>query len=109
MERFFIVVGVVLVAAFFALLVQRRRPEPPTQARWPVPAQIDRADFDRPGAPWLVVVFSSSTCLSCRAALEKAEVLAGDHVAVQDVDVGERPDLHRRYGIDAVPVTVVAD
>src|SRR2546426_12504214 len=109
MERLLIVAAVVGFAAGVAVVVRRRRPEPPPQGRWPVPPQLDRADFDRPDAPWLVVVFSSTTCLSCADAVEKAEVLAGAEVAVQEVDVGARPDVHRRYGIDAVPVTTVAD
>ena len=109
MERFLIVAAVVVVAAGVATVVRRRRPEPPTQGRWPVPTQLDRVDFDRPDTPWLVVVFSSTTCLSCADAVEKAEVLAGAEVVVQDVEVGARPGLHRRYGIDAVPVTIVAD
>lgn len=109
MDRLLIVAGVVLVATAVAVVVRRRRPEPPTQARWPVPVQLDRRDFDRPDAPWLVVVFSSATCLSCADAFEKAKVLAGADVVVQDVDVQARPDLHRRYAIDAVPVTVVVD
>jgi hypothetical protein len=108
-DRLLIVAGVVLVAAAVAVVVRRRRPEPPTQARWPVPVQLDRHDFDRPDAPWLVVVFSSATCLSCADAFEKAKVLAGADVVVQDVDLQARPDLHRRYAIDAVPVTVVVD
>jgi hypothetical protein len=109
MDRLFIVAGVVLVASVVAVLVRRRRPEPPTQARWPVPVQLDRGDFDQPDAPWLVAVFSSSTCLSCAATIEKAEALAGAEVVVQTIDVGARSDLHRRYGIEAVPVTVVVD
>ena len=109
MDRLLIVAVVVLLATVVAVIVRRRRPEPPTQARWPVPAQLDRRDFDRPDAPWLVVVFSSATCLSCAEALEKATVLAGAEVVVQDVEVQRQPDLHRRYGIDAVPVTVVVD
>ncbi len=109
MERLLIVAAVVGFAAGVAVVVRRRRPEPPTQGKWPVPTQLDRADFDRPDAPWLVVVFSSTTCLSCADAVEKAEVLASAEVVVQDVGVTASPDLHRRYGIDAVPVTVVAD
>jgi len=109
MERLLIVAAVVGFAAGVAVVVRRRRPEPPTQGKWPVPTQLDRADFDRPDAPWLVVVFSSTTCLSCADAVEKAEVLASAEVVVQDVEVTASPDLHRRYGIDAVPVTVVAD
>jgi protein-disulfide isomerase len=70
---------------------------------------LDRADFDRPDAPWLVVVFSSATCLSCQDAWEKARLLESDEVAVQDVEVADHKELHQRYGIDAVPMTVVAD
>ena len=109
MERLLIVVAVVVLAAGVAGVVRRRRPQPPTQGRWPVPTQLDRADFERPEAPWLVVVFSSATCLSCADAVAKVVVLAGVDVCVQDVGVDDRPDLHRRYGIDAVPVTTVAD
>jgi len=109
MERLLIVAAIVVLAAGVAVVVRRRRPEPPTQGRWPVPTQLDRVDFERPDAPWLVVVFSSTTCLSCADAVEKARVLAGAEVVVQDVDVAAHPGLHRRYGIDAVPVTIVAD
>jgi hypothetical protein len=109
MDRLLVAASVVVLAGAVAAVLRRRRPEPPTQARWPVPAQLDRADFDRPDAPWLVVVFSSETCLSCADALEKARVLAAPDVAVQDVGVQARPDVHRRYGIEAVPLTVVVD
>ena len=109
MERLLIVAAIVVLAAGVAVVVRRRRPEPPTQGRWPVPTQLDRVDFERPDAPWLVVVFSSTTCLSRADAVEKARVLAGAEVVVQDVDGAAHPGIHRRYGIDAVPVTIVAD
>jgi hypothetical protein len=41
--------------------------------------------------------------------VDKALALASDAVAVDAIEAKERPDLHRRYHIDAVPVTVVAD
>ena len=109
MERFLLAAVVVLVAAIFAVVVDRRRPEPPTQGTWAVPAQLDRADFARPEAAWLVVVFTSATCDSCAQAVARAEVLASDAVAVDEAEVKARADLHRRYHIDAVPITVVAD
>lgn len=74
-----------------------------------VPDQLDRADFERPDAPWLVVEFSSRTCLSCADTWEKVKVLESDEVAVQDVAHQDRKDLHDRYGIEAVPVVLVAD
>ncbi len=90
-------------------ILRRKKPQPPTQARWATPAQLDRADFDRPDAPWLVVVFSSSSCLSCAGALTKAAVLASAEVAVAEVAFPARKDLHDRYGIEAAPTILVAD
>ncbi len=100
---------VVAVVAVVAVLVERRRPEPPTQGQWPVPTQLDRADFARPDVPWLVAVFSSATCNSCADALAKSRALASDAVAVEEVEVTSRGDIHRRYAIKAVPTIVIAD
>jgi hypothetical protein len=106
-----IAVVVAAVAAGVAVVIQRRtRVDAPTQpASYEVPAMLDRADFTRPAAPWLVAVFSSATCLSCQDAWEKARLLESDEVAVQEIEASEHPDLHRRYAIDAVPMIVVAD
>lgn len=109
MERLIVAAAIVLVVAVIALVVQRRRPEPPTQARWAVPTQLDRDDFERPDAAWLVAVFTSGTCTSCAEALGKAQALASDDVVVQDVEVAARKDLHDRYAIEAVPTIVLAD
>lgn len=109
MERFLLAAVAVAVAAVVAVVLERRRPEAPTQATWAVPAQLDRADFDRPDAPWLVAVFTSATCDSCAQAVARAQVLASDAVAVEEVEVKARADLHRRYHIEAVPIIVVAD
>jgi hypothetical protein len=106
-ERLIVAVVVVLVAVVVAVILERRRPDAPTQPTWAIPAQLDRADFARPEAPWLVAVFTSATCDTCRGTFEKAKVLASDDVAVEEVEVTARPDLHRRYGIDAVPTLVV--
>lgn len=105
-----VAVGIVLLAAAIAAVVRRsRRTDPPTQANWQLPSQLDRRDFDRPESPWLVVVFSSRSCSTCADVLAKAEVLASRDVAVQSVPYQDRPDLHTRYGIEAVPGLVVAD
>ena len=104
----FVVVGAAAVLVAWWLR-RRQRPDPPSQPAYSVPVQLDRADFARPEAPWLVAVFSSATCLTCRGTWEKAAVLASEAVAVEEVEAVERRDLHRRYGIDAVPAVVVAD
>jgi Thioredoxin len=80
-----------------------------TAATAPVPAQLHRADFPHPEAPWLVVVFSSSTCDGCAPMVEKAKALESHEVAVADIEYHEHRDVHERYGIEGVPVIVVVD
>ena len=106
-----ITVIVAAIAIGAALIIQRRtHVDAPTQpGSYEVPAMLARADFERPDAPWLVVAFSSASCLSCQDAWEKVRLLESDEVAVQEVEVSDRKELHERYGIDAVPMIVVAD
>jgi hypothetical protein len=109
MSTLIVAAALVVAAALAAAVLRRRKPEPPTQAHWAVPSQLDRADFEHPEVPWLVVVFSSTACVSCQQAIAKASVLASPQVAVQDVSYQAHPDLHRRYSIEAAPTIVVAD
>lgn len=113
MERFAIAAVLAVAAVVVARLLERRRPEPPTQsgvrAGWAPPGQLDRADFEGPDRPWLVTVFTSATCESCKEATAKAVVLASAEVAFQEVAWQERKDLHDRYDIEVVPTTVMAD
>lgn len=98
-----------LVVGVAALVRSRLRVEAPTRAGWSVPAQLDRADFDRPDAPWVVVVFTSTTCAGCRGTADKAEALASDAVVVHEVSSPADQALHDRYGVEAVPMVAVAD
>jgi hypothetical protein len=104
------VVVAALAAAVAAVITRRTRVDAPTQPEsYAVPSMLDREDFERPEAPWLVAVFSSSTCLSCQDAWDKARPLESSDVAVQEIEATHRQDLHERYAIDAVPMIVVAD
>lgn len=109
MERLLIAAVIVAVAVAVAAVLRRRRPDAPTGGGGPVPAQLDRADFAGVGVPWLVVTFTSATCATCADVEAKAAVLRSDDVAVDVVEYRARGDLHRRYGIEAVPLLVVAD
>ena len=110
MIRLLLVVALAVVAVAVAAVIQRRtRPPAPTRTGSTVPDQLDRADFARPDADWLVVLFSSTTCLSCRGTWEKVEALASAAVAVEDVTFQDHRDRHDRYGIEAVPLVLVAD
>lgn len=104
-------VAVLTVALVIAAVLERRRHAhaDPVRDAYPVPRQLSRADFPRPDARWLVVLFSSRTCDSCQTMREKVSVLASDDVAVHDAEFGAARDLHERYAISGVPMVVVAD
>lgn len=110
MARILIAFVIVVVAAGVAYVVQRRRrPDAPTQRRYNVPEQLDRADFPRPDAPWLVAVFTSDTCDRCADVASKAAVLESSDVAVTNLEFARQRVIHERYRIDAVPTLVIVD
>ena len=110
MDRLAIAVALAALAMVVAWLVQRRQQRPaPTRTGYHVPDLVDRGDFDRPDAAWLVAVFTSATCSTCGGVWDKARQLSSPDVAVQEVEAVDRRDLHQRYAIDGVPAVVVAD
>ena len=113
MERLVVAAVLIVVAVVVARLLERRRPAAPTQsglrAGWTPPAQLDRHDFAGADRPWLVAVFTSETCDSCKATTAKARVLESPQVAFHDIPWQERKDLHERYGVEVAPLTLLAD
>lgn len=101
----------VVVAAVVAWLLERRRSAVPADSLTAatVPARLDRADFPRPDAPWLVALFSSATCDSCGPMATKVQALASEAVATCEVEYSSERALHERYRVEAVPLVVVAD
>jgi hypothetical protein len=110
-ERLLLALALAAVAVAVAIVVQRRQrgQAMPTRTGYAVPDQLARADFDRPDAPWLVAVFTSSTCDSCAGVWDKARHLESSSVVTQQVELVAAEALHRRYRIEAVPTTVIAD
>ena len=104
-----VVIVAVLAALAIAWVVQRRRPEAPTQGGFHVPTQLDRTDFSSASTPWLIAVFTSATCDACKDVLNKALVMQSDQVAVVNIEYQTDKPVHERYAIDAVPTLVVAD
>ncbi|CAB4788439.1 unannotated protein [freshwater metagenome] len=106
----FVIVGVVVVVALLANLWQRkRRVDAPTQGASEIPSQIDRSDFVRPDAPWIVLAFTSATCQTCSDIERKVRVLETSSVAIQILEFTAERELHKRYKIDAVPAVLMAD
>ncbi len=109
MTQIIVFVVLVGVALLIAVVADQRRDPVPTRTGYAVPEQLNRADFVRPDAPWLVVLFSASTCTSCAKARAVVEPVASPEVATQEVEVGEDRALHDRYAIEAVPTLLIAD
>lgn len=107
--RIVIAASILVVVGGVALLLRRRPPDAPPRDVFPVPKQLDRADFPRPDAPWLVALFSSTTCDSCHGLAGKLTPLESAAVAVCELDFVRDRELHDRYELAAIPTTVVAD
>ncbi len=102
-----VLAGVAAIVA--AVLARRSGTVPESSPSWTVPAQLDRRDFARPDAPWLVVLFSSATCEVCASVWERAQIVEGAEVAVQNLEAKADVGLHERYRIDAVPLLLLVD
>src|SRR5439155_5933895 len=103
-----VIAAVILVAVgVVAWFLRRRAPDAPPRDAYPVPKQLDRADFPRPEAAWLVALFSSAACDSCHGLGEKLTPLESHDVGVCEIDAETRGELHRRYELAAIPTTVV--
>ena len=99
-----------LIALAVGWFMQQRTPDVPTApVAHTTPEQVDRADFVRPDAPWLVIVFTSETCETCAKVWTSTQLVESNDVAIQNVEVGRDKQLHDRYNITAVPAVVVAD
>ena len=107
--RLGIAVAIALVAALIAWRLRRGRTDPPPRDAYPVPRQLDRADFPRSDASWLVAYFSSTSCAGCQGLGEKVEVLESPEVATVDCSFEEERELHERYDISAIPMILIAD
>lgn len=109
MTRLVVLVVLTAVAIGIAAALQRRRPEPPSAPSYRAPRQLDRDDFEVPAELGLVAVFASTGCDSCPVVWKTITGIERAGVGAQRIDVEQDPALHKRYRIDGVPTTVVAD
>ena len=106
-----VIVAAVLAgfATLVAFVVDRRRISRPLAVRrGPLPMQIPGVEVGLDAGP-AIIIFTESNCLSCRDAVSVIRGPAGAGISVADVEYGERPQLHKRFGIETVPTTVVVD
>lgn len=109
MQRLLIVIVVGLVAAAIAEVYRRRQPTAAPTATGDIPASLDRGDFVAPDAPWLLAVFTSHTCLACAGVVATLSGFESTTVALQNLEVDEQAELHKKYRIDSVPMALAVD
>ncbi|MDE0066899.1 MAG: hypothetical protein OXN44_08490 [Acidimicrobiaceae bacterium] len=109
MDRLLLVLGGVAIAGTVAALLSRIRNAAPAGNTRTIPRQLNRRDFDGATRPWLVAVFTASTCDTCAGVMERAKHLASGQVSVQELEHRSEAALHERYGVDSVPMVLIAD
>ena len=109
MDLLLLVLGGVAVALLVASLLSRKQSPVPAANTGTIPRQLDRNDFHGTDRPWLVAVFTASSCATCAGVMERAKHLASNQVCVQELELGAEAAMHERYGIDAVPMLLIAD
>ena len=109
--RILIAVAVLAVCGTIATVFERRRQDSgaPVRDPYPIPRQLTRSDFLRPDAPWLVALFSSTTCDGCAAMRDKVLAMETSVVAAIEVTFQADRGIHERYEISGVPMVLVAD
>ena len=109
--RILIAVAVLAVCGTIAAVFERRRQASgaPVRDPYPIPRQLTRSDFLRPDAPWLVALFSSTTCDGCAVMRDKVLAMETSEVAAIEVSFQADRDIHERYLISGVPMVLVAD
>ena len=109
--RILIAVALLAVCGTSAAVFERRRQASgaPVRDPYPIPRQLTRSDFLRPDAPWLVALFSSTTCEGCAAMRDKVLAMETSEVAAVEVSFQAERDIHERYEISGVPMVLVAD
>lgn len=108
--RLVIAGALLVVAAITAFVLERTRARrlAPLRPRGEL-HQVNRADFERPDAPWLLLLFTSRDCGGCDAMAARVAPLESPTVAVARCEYHDDRALHERYEIDSVPYLVVVD
>ncbi len=110
MTTFIMMAAAAVAVCTLAWFVSARASSPaPTGVPGHAPQQLDRNDFRSPESPLLIAVFTSATCASCEQVWAEVRGFDSGSVAVQNVEVGDEPQLHARYRVDSVPLTLVCD
>jgi hypothetical protein len=109
MTRLFIAAALAALVTLVTRLVDRRRtPHPLAVRRGALPTQVPAKEVGLGDGP-AIITFTESSCRSCQDAIRLIRGPAGAGISVADIEYGAQPELHKQFGIDTVPTTVVVD
>ena len=109
MSRLIVLIVLSCGASIVALLLRKLNYRNFVTSGWSIPGHLSREDFNFLNEPWLVVIFSSESCETCKPVVTEGMKLASLGVAIQEVTAETNKSLHEKYDIDAVPMLLLVD
>ena len=109
MSRLIVLVVLSCGASIVALLLRKLNYRNFVTSGWSIPGHLSREDFSFLNEPWLVVIFSSESCETCKPVVTEGMKLTSLGVAIQEVTAETNKGLHEKYDIDAVPMLLLVD
>ena len=109
MSRLIVLVVLSCGASIVALLLRKLNYRNFVTSGWSIPGHLSREDFNFLNEPWLVVIFSSESCETCKPVVTEGMKLTSLGVAIQEVTAETNKGLHEKYDIDAVPMLLLLD
>ena len=109
MSRLIVLIVLSCGASIVALLLRKLNYRNFVTSGWAIPGHLSREDFNFLNEPWLVVIFSSESCETCKPVVTEGMKLTSLGVAIQEVTAETNKSLHEKYDIDAVPMLLLVD
>jgi len=109
MSRLIVLVVLSCGASLVAVLLRKLNYRNFVKSGWSIPGHLSREDFGFLYEPWLVVIFSSESCETCKPVVAEGMKLASLGIAIQEVAAETNKGLHEKYDIDAVPMLLLVD
>ena len=109
MSRVIVLVLLSFAASLTAVLLRKLNTRNFLTSGWSIPGHLSREDFGFTNEPWLVVIFSSESCETCKPLVAESMKLSSLGIAIQEIAVETNKDLYEKYSIDAVPMLLLVD
>ena len=109
MSRLIVLIVLSSGASLAAVLLKKLNYRNFVTSGWSIPGHLSREDFGFLNEPWLVVIFSSESCETCKPVVAEGMKLTSLGIAIQEIAAETNRELHEKYDIDAVPMLLLVD